>query len=413
MAEVMDGATIGLSEFNILGKKTTKSGDLVYTLVPKEKPTVCPFCGSQHINIHRSADRKVRDLNVMNQRVGLIIKGKRYRCIDCGETFGMDYKDVPTGKMTLRLKERVQKEAFNHTFNEVAQMFDLSVPAVSDAFSELADKFDKEYIIKTPEVLGIDEVHLKKDYCGVFVDVLGQKVIQMTEKRSKPVVRAFLKTLDKDTVQCVTMDMWGPYRDAVNEIFPGIPVIVDHFHVIKELQKQFDSIRVDITKSLMDKKERASLRGNRYLMLHNAEDLTKTQNDRLNKLFKDFPELETPYMLKESFRMIYDSESRAEAEDTFEEWKEAVRSQEKEYPEFESVIATVENWRTEIFNYFDNKYTNAETESLNNTIREIDRSGRGYTFDVLRKKVLFRHNFPDSDHYSFDIDDDETEDFDF
>lgn len=409
MAEVKDGLYIGLPEFNIIDKKTTKSNDLVYTLVPKEKPAECPFCGSHHINIHKSAERKVRDLNIMTQRVGLIIKGKRYRCIDCGETFGVEYKDVPAGKMTFRLKEQVQKEAFNHTFNEVAQLYDLSVPAVSDAFNELADKFDKEYVIETPEVLGIDEVHLKKDYCGVFVDILGQKVIQMTEKRSKKVVKAFLETLDKKTVQCVTMDMWGPYRDAVNDVFPGVPVIVDHFHVIKELQKQFDSIRIGITKSLMDKKERTSLRGNRFLMLADAEDLTKTQNDRLNKLFKDFPELETPYMLKESFRMIYDSESRKEAEDTFEEWKEAVRSQDREYPEFESVIATVENWRTEIFNYFDNKYTNAETESLNNTIREIDRAGRGYTFDVLRKKVLFRHNFPDTDHFSFDTDD-ETED---
>lgn len=32
----------------------------------------------------------------------------------------------------------------------------------------------------------------------------------------------------------------------------------------------------------------------------------------------------------------------------------------------------------------------AQTESLNNVIREIDRAGRGYTFDVLRAKMLFR-----------------------
>jgi len=394
---------IGLPEFDVISKDVTTSDDIVYTLVPKDKPKKCPQCGSEHINVHRDAVRRVRDLNIMNQKVGLIIKGKRYRCQECGKTFDVEYPSITSGKMTNRLKERIQHEAFIHTFNEVAHRYSVSVPTVAEVFNELADKFDSEYKITTPEVLGIDEVHLKKEYCGVYVDVLEKKVIQMTEKRSKTEVKKFLKTLDADKVVCVTMDMWKPYRDAVHDVFPNVPIIVDHFHVIKELQKQLDSIRVGITKSLPERSERASLRNNRYLMLTDSEKLSRVQNDRLNKLFKDFPELELPYMLKESFRMIYDSETREEAEDTFEQWKDTVRNAEEDYPQFESMIATVENWRTEIFNYFDNRYTNAETESLNNTIRELDRAGRGYTFDVLRKKVLFKNNFKEDEKFSFDI----------
>ena len=40
-------------------------------------------------------------------------------------------------------------------------------------------------------------------------------------------------------------------------------------------------------------------------------------------------------------------------------------------------------------NYFDKPLTNAYTESLNNIIRSINRNGRGYSFDVLRAKILF------------------------
>lgn len=394
---------IGLPEFNLISKDTTKSGDVVFTLVPKDKPTVCPHCGSDRINVHKSAVRKVRDLNMMNQKVGLIIQGKRYRCMDCGETFGVDYPSVPSGKMTLRLKERVQRDSFNHTFNEVANAYDLSVPAVSDAFNEVADKLNEEYVVETPEILGIDEIHLKKNYCGVFTDIEKKRVIELTSSRSKATVVRFLKTLDKEKVVCVTMDMWKAYRDAVHEVFPGVPVIVDHFHVIKELLHQFERIRIRITKTLMERSERASLKGNKYLLLTASENLTRTQNDRLRNLLDAFPELNYPYMLKESFRLIYDSESRKEAEATFEEWKDAVMSGDPVYPEYISVINTVENWREEIFNYFDNKYTNAETESLNRTIRDIDGAGRGYTFDVLRKKVLFRKQFQEQEHFSFEI----------
>lgn len=393
---------IGLPEFEVTEKNTTVSNDIVYTCIPKIFPEQCPYCGSKHIHIHRSAQKQVRDLNQMTKRVGLIIKGKRYRCADCRETFSIEYPSIEgKDKMTKRLKQHIQREAFLRTFRDVASTYDVTVPTVQRLFNELADKYDKEYSIPTPEVLGIDEVHLNKEYCGVYVDVLGKRVIQMTQTRSKAVVKAFLQGLERDKVICVTMDMWKPYRDAVNEIFPGIPIIIDHFHVIKEVQKQLDSIRVRITKSLLEKEERASLRNNRYLILADAENLTKTQNDRLNQLFSDYPELETPYLLKEAFRTIYDSENRTEAEETFEQWKEEVRA--NDYPEFESVIGTVENWRTEIFNYFENKYTNAQTESLNNIIREIDRAGRGYSFDTLRKKVLFKHKFEDLSRFSFDI----------
>ena len=52
----------------------------------------------------------------------------------------------------------------------------------------------------------------------------------------------------------------------------------------------------------------------------------------------------------------------------------------------------MENWHEEIFSYFDlmpNPVTNAYTECLNGIIKNINRDGRGYKFDVLRAKILF------------------------
>ncbi len=56
---------------------------------------------------------------------------------------------------------------------------------------------------------------------------------------------------------------------------------------------------------------------------------------------------------------------------------------------FEPILTVIGNWRTEIFNYFDNPITNAYTESLNNLIRVMNRLRRGYSFDALRAKILF------------------------
>jgi hypothetical protein len=47
------------------------------------------------------------------------------------------------------------------------------------------------------------------------------------------------------------------------------------------------------------------------------------------------------------------------------------------------------NWETEIFNYFEYPVTDAYTECLNGLIRVIECSGRGYSFDALRSKILY------------------------
>jgi len=50
------------------------------------------------------------------------------------------------------------------------------------------------------------------------------------------------------------------------------------------------------------------------------------------------------------------------------------------------------NWHTEIFNYFEHRITNAYTESFNAIARKMDRMGRGYSFEVLRAKLLLKHS---------------------
>lgn len=51
----------------------------------------------------------------------------------------------------------------------------------------------------------------------------------------------------------------------------------------------------------------------------------------------------------------------------------------------------VNNWEEEIFNYFDERVTNAFTECANGLAKITNRTGRGHSFAVIRFKVLFAH----------------------
>lgn len=56
--------------------------------------------------------------------------------------------------------------------------------------------------------------------------------------------------------------------------------------------------------------------------------------------------------------------------------------------DFEGLLSIVKNWRREILAYFDHRFTNGSTEGVNAAIRQIDRQGRGYSFEVLRARLL-------------------------
>lgn len=382
---------IGLPELEIIERTIDENNDYTYQATVKASPSDCPECGSVHIVKHKKHDRMIRDLNEYEHRVGIVIHGHRYQCKECGNTFGEDLNCVDkSGRLTRRLITKIQLECFDKTFKDIADEYGISQPSVKRLFEDYVDELSESYTLYSPQVLGIDEVHLHSQYCGVFVDVLGQKVIEMTENRNKVTVKKFLKSLpDNHKIQCVTMDMWQPYKDAVIDVLGDVPIVIDKFHIIKELNKALEDIRRTLRKD-MEKESRVSLKNMRFLFLTGGENLTPRQSKQLDLLFETYPQFQTPYLLKEAFRNIYQfAESREEAEQLYADWVQA--NADEGCCAFDGFISTVGNWYTEIFNYFDNRYTNAQTESLNNVIREVDRAGRGYTFPVLRAKILYRH----------------------
>ena len=95
-------------------------------------------------------------------------------------------------------------------------------------------------------------------------------------------------------------------------------------------------------------------------------------------------------MAKERFYDIYEAPSRSEAEKRYREWDEGLDPEVR--TTFGPLLTAFQNWEGPILAYFDHRVTNACTESANNLIRAVQRMGRGYSFDVLRARILFvRH----------------------
>jgi transposase len=379
---------LNLTPFNVI-KVEESEHDFIFTVEPKNPPLGCQKCWKKGIiHKHGSRERIIRDINYQGKRVGIKIDHQRYKCQTCGETFyqELDMVDVD-GKMTFRLREYIKEQSIKRPFSHIADEIGVSHTIVRNLFKEYVEQNELEKTIVAPRVLGIDEAHLNKVMRGVFTNVEQQTILELTETRSKKEVIRFMQSMCayKENIEIVTTDMWRPYIDAVYETLPKAVVVIDKFHVVRYATQALDTIRKQF-KDNLEKDQSRLLMKERFVLLKNKEDLTPEDIKKRNKWFYLFPTLKEAYNLKEDFRDIYNAPTRQEAEELFDLWCSCIDADMKP---FIDLANTVNAFRTEIFNYFDCKYTNAYTESVNNLIKLIEKNGRGYSFEVLRAKVLF------------------------
>jgi hypothetical protein len=62
----------------------------------------------------------------------------------------------------------------------------------------------------------------------------------------------------------------------------------------------------------------------------------------------------------------------------------------------------IEHYGEAIFNYFTYRYTAGYTESLNGLMKLLAREGRGFSFEVIRAKVLLTNGLRKETRPSYD-----------
>src|SRR5690625_514799 len=357
-------------------------------------PAHCPKCGTiPNLYKHGKKQQLFFDLPMHAKRVGLFIKRQRYKCRECNETFFENLPDMDVNRsVTNRLLDWIQVASLEKTFTSVAYDIGIDEKTVRNIFNDYVTELEAQTDFRTPKWLGIDEVHLLKNYRCVITDVENKSVIDILRKRNKDTVISYLSKLQEiDKIELVAMDMWNPYKSAVNTVIPHAKIVIDKFHVVKLANEALEKIR-KANRQNVSAKERRQLMRDRYVLLTRSKDLIDFDDQiKLQVWTQNFPLLGQAYELKEQFFDIYEAESINNAYKLYQNWLSNVPKELMTY--FEDLIKAMNNWEEEIFNYFDSPITNAYTESLNRLIKTMNHVGRGYSFEALRAKILFTQGY--------------------
>lgn len=358
-----------------------------------KQPDSCPLCGVVG-ELYRHGPRAITFLDspVRGRPASITARVQRYKCRDCSGTFLQPLEGMDTERrMTQRCLAYIQQQSLRDTFQRVSEHLGCDEKTVRNVANEYIEVKDEDYKPYLPEWIGLDETHLNKIMRGIITDVDARKPIDMLPDRDKPLLRRwFGQFKERSHVKGLTIDMWGPYRDVAGEIFPNLPVVIDKFHVVKKANESVEKTRIRLGKTQEAKVRRGWMRSKALIRMRHR-DLNEKQRFNLDMWLDNEPEMAEAYRLKERLFEIYDKPKAAAIED-YDSFASAVPDSLKK--DFHELTRAMKNWRKEIMNYFDYPITNAYTESLNGVAKVISRMGRGYSFEVIRARVLFHDRKP-------------------
>jgi len=367
---------------------TTQEDAYVIAAEGRMVPTACPDCRTGRLHGHGTNEQTYRDTPIHGKTVQILVNRRRYRCQNCGKTLFDPIQDLDGKRLaTRRLIDYVRANCFRETFAVVARRVAMDEKTVRQIFGDYVEELESTIRFVTPRFLGIDELKIIGDYRAMITNIEHQTLFDMRETRKKADLLTYFKTLrDKERIEWVAMDMYRVYQQVVQETLPQARIVVDRFHIQRMANEALEKLRKRLRKTLPER-QRLKLKDERFLLLRRKHDLKPEAMTALDAWFQRFPQLSEAHALKESFMSIWDAKDRPAAEAAHTAWLSNISPEMRLV--FKDLLSAMTNWRNEIFAYFEQPITNAYTESVNSLARGMNRMGRGYSFDVIRARMLY------------------------
>ena len=181
--------------------------------------------------------------------------------------------------------------------------------------------------------------------------------------------------------------MWSNVINLVEEFFPNAAIVIDRFHVQKQLNKAVDKVRKTAQRTL-SKEERKELKGLRWIILKNNDTLDEEERLLLKKAFRYSTTLRQAYLRKEEFRGIFEKHTdKNKAARQLENW--IAKTSAIHRRSITTFLKTLSKRKPYILNYFNRLESNGFMEGIMNKVKLIKRKAYGMTnFGHLRTRIL-------------------------
>lgn len=405
----------------------------------------CPDCDNPNVVIKGYELKKINHGILTDRKCILYYKARRYKCPVCKRTY---YEHNPfvfsAMKISALTVENVLKDLKKQTetFSSVAKRYNISPTTVASIF----DQHVQMSRLILPQYISIDENYafyhkdLQSKYIFVIIDYMSGNPVDILPCRRLEYLDKYFSSIPKEErnqVKMIATDMYKEYRTLIHDKFPATIHCCDHFHVIQDLSRKADRVRIRVMKSVpktiknstTETNEHYILRKFNWLLFKREDALDsdkkplfdanreRKMNHKLQRMLNYYeirtlieeihPDLKATWRLKDEVVDFYDENTYDTAEEAlYELIQKFFRSG---IPEMVEFGRTLRNWKQEIINSFivigvrhridketgqvvvsDLKMNTNISENKNSIIKTLKKSANGYAnWDRFRNRCLY------------------------
>jgi transposase len=372
-------------------------GRVIFDIEQPRERLRCSHCGSAAVWAQGSVDRTFRTVSIGSKPVLLHFQVPRVRCFDCGLVRQVKLGFADPKKHYTRAFERYVLELSRcTTIQDVAQHLQVSWDTIKDIQARsLQRRFGKPKLHKLRQI-AIDEIAIGKghQYLTVVLNLLTGAVVFVGDGKGAEALEPFWRRLRRAHAKIVAVatDLSAAYIRAVRDHLPRAVHVFDHFHVIKLFNDKLSAFRRQLYHQLGSASDRRLLKGTRWLLLKNPENLDSDKNEpeRLEEALRLNAPLATAYYLKEDLRQIWGQPNKRTARRVLRDW--LARARASGLRMLRQFADTLESYQEGILAYYDYPISTGPLEGTNNKIKTMQRQAYGFRDRAfLKLKILGIH----------------------
>lgn len=373
--------------FGIRGYQHKRSdfveGRVVFTITQKREQLRCPVCGSADVHKRSGTWRSFRSLPIGSKQTAVAFEVPRVSCDACGITRQVQVAFAdPRKSYTKPFARYVIELSGMMTIQDIAAHLGVGWDLVKQIQKgHLKKRFAKPKLGNV-RLIAIDEISIGRGhkYLTVVLNLETGAVLHIGDGKGADALKPFWKRLKAAhaNIEAVALDMSPAFISAVVTNLPNVPLVFDRFHIMKLFNDKLSTLRRQLYREATDGLEKDVLKGTRWLLLKNFENLdeSKGERERLDEALNVNRSLATAYYLKELLRYFWRQKTKATAAVWLDEWCALARA--SGIGVLKTFANTMQGHRTGLLNWWDYPISTGPLEGTNNKIKTLQRQAYGY-----------------------------------
>ena len=358
-------------------------GAITFHLRQEQRHDRCSHCQSANVIRHGAEERTFRTVPIGGKPVELRLPVPRLGCRDCGTIRQAAVGFAAPYRRFTHAFERYALGLLQHmTIQAVAQHLQVGWDSIKSLFKRrLQARFGKPKL-KRVQRIAIDEISIGHGhrYLTVVLDLDTGAVVFIGRGKGAEALTPFWERLKKAhaKIEAVATDMSPAYIFAVRENLPKAIHVFDHFHVVKLFNDRLADFRRALQREAEGPLGKTVLKGTRWLILKNPENLDDRKNERqrLEEALRINQPLATAYYMKEEFRHFWEQKDWFAAKHFLDDW--CRRAEASKLSVLQKMASTFQMHRDGLLNYYRSPISTGPLEGVNNKIKTLQRQAYGY-----------------------------------